>query len=626
MGWVQFSLLGFFFLFSISAVSKMVYMVEAVGGEKQIAISNSDGTESYHLTSGSLWHLYPDIDSSGQWVAYVEGEGESETGPKLNIVTLNLRTNEKIQWTSGDGMYLHPNFSGDGRFLAFSGPVGEGGVQRVAIIDLKRQKRDFKLITSDFPSYFPGLSSDGSFVVFQRTKSSKNKDIVLVDLASGSKEVFTDPDGLSMAPALSFDDQLIAYTSKVEENWDIYVKDRRSKKVIRVTTHPSRDFAPTFRPNGSLVFASDRSGHFELYEVDLRDSQRGEFAVQQIVQGADSYYSPSVSGSEQVLQEKKAEILPPSRSSFGAVRVGERIYISGGHQGAEHTYPPESFLDRLEYFDLNSNRWVTAAPRSVPCHGFGLATKGKFIYAFGGFAYSKHHKPAWKSLDIVERYDTENDTWKVVAKLPRRRSSNVVAQLGDKVYLIGGWDATPKFEGDYDGTFHREIDVFDLATETVSVEQDLLPKPLRRAFSGVVLGEEIILLGGLGKGATHFNLIDDVTSWNPRTKKWNEFPRLPFATFAPAAGTIRGEIFVFGGMFKTGEWSYEYVNHIFSLKKAKKSWLHTGRYLSETKAFSQVVPIDSGKLAVLGGHSYEGGDAPVPTFETFEVKIPSQVR
>ncbi len=322
-------------------------------------------------------------------------------------------------------------------------------------------------------------------------------------------------------------------------------------------------------------------------------------------------------GETALKQSLKAPFPAPIRSSLGAFQHEGKIYLCGGHQGAEHTYPPESFTDTFQVYDPATGDWKNLAPRPHKAHGFQLAALGRYIYAFGGFAYEASTKPKWKSLDVIDRYDTESDTWQTVGKLPRRRSSNVAVTVGTKVFLIGGWDATPKFENDLDGTFHQEVDVFDLATEKVSVNNWKMPLPLRRAFSAVEYQGNIILVGGLGQGASHFELLSNVTSIDPQSGFTTELSPLPFATFAPAAGVMNDELYVFGGMFKTGPMDYEYVSHIYALNLGKQSWRHTGRFLTETKGFSQVVPYMSG-LAVIGGHHYlQDRDEPVSTFEFF---------
>ena len=188
--------------------------------------------------------------------------------------------------------------------------------------------------------------------------------------------------------------------------------------------------------------------------------------------------------------------------------------------------------------------------------------------------------------------------------------------------MLGGWDSTPKFEGDRDGLFQREIDVFDLETETVSTLDVGIPDPLRRAFNGFVKDGEVYMVGGLGVGASHFELLDHVTVFNPNSQTFRELPRLPFATFAPATGVVNNEMFVFGGMFKTGPQSYIYVNHIYRMNLAEGIWRNTGRYLKEGKGFSQVVRMPNGGLGILGGHTYEGEvDHPLLTFETLSLGI-----
>ena len=84
---------------------------------------------------------------------------------------------------------------------------------------------------------------------------------------------------------------------------------------------------------------------------------------------------------------------------------------------------------------------------------------------------------------------------------------------------------------------------------------------------------------------------------------------------------------VFGGMFKTGPMNYEYVSHIYSMNMKESIWRHTGRYLKETKGFSQVFNLNDKTLGILGGHHYlEGMDSPVSTFETITIPFNLGVR
>ena len=312
------------------------------------------------------------------------------------------------------------------------------------------------------------------------------------------------------------------------------------------------------------------------------------------------------------------DIPSPARSSFGTARIDSKVYIVGGHQGREHTYPPESFLDNLQVFDLESKEWSTLAPRPVKAHGYSVVSDGPHLYAFGGFTYSGEHKPKWKSIPDVHRYDTRSDSWEKVGELAEPRSSNAAVQVGRKVYMVGGWDSTPKSEGDLEGKFHQTVEVLDLDSGKIETAPYEIPK--RRAFTAFEKDGEVIMLGGLGEGATHFELIDRVTALNPETGESRELPKLPFPTFAPGAGVIGDTMYLFGGFVATGGGEYNYVDTIYKLEPGASRWEDAGVLLSENKGFPMVLNLDDNSLGILGGHSYDNGDEPVSTFEVLTGK------
>jgi DNA-binding beta-propeller fold protein YncE len=604
------------FLASCSSFADFVYMKESAQG-KSIQINHNESVSTLNDESNKLWAIYPDISADGNEFIYCEGEGQDN----LHLTYKNKKKNltQKFVLTE-KGMLLHPKFSKNGQMIFYSAP-GEKGkntifafnraaeVTRQGSNNLEFSLENAKAMVPEDEAYFPRPSSDGNFVVYQRNVAGK-KEIVLFDRLENTKKVLAE----GMSPALSFDETKVAYTSKKDGNWNIYVIDRISGAVTQMTTDEKDEMAPTFMPDGTLVFASNKSGHYRLFKLV-------ENKWIQIVSAGENeevdFYSPQFSGNTSYKQNERAPFIGSPRSSFGTVSHEGKIYMSGGHQGAEHTYPPESFTDTFLVYDIENNQWKELAPRPAKAHGYQLAANGNYIYAFGGFAYSADHKPKWKSLDFIDRYDIKNDKWERVGKLSSPRSSNVAVTINGKVYLAGGWNSTPKFANDFDGTFLSTIDVFDFKTEKIEEAPFKLPLPLRRALTGIDYDGKILLVGGLGVGASHFELLNTVTVIDPATGKVEELPPLPFSTFAPAAEVLNDELMVFGGMFKTGPMNYEYVSHIYSLNLDSKKWVHIGRYLKETKGFSQVFKVDDKTLGILGGHHYqEGMDTPVSTFET----------
>jgi N-acetylneuraminic acid mutarotase len=611
-------LLGLFV--SHIALADFVYMKEDKEGKSVIHQSeDASATRVINDITSKDWALYPDLTPDGQEVVYVEGPSQED----LHITYKHLSKNLTQRFhASQKGMILHPKFSRNGRFIFYSAP-GSKGKNTVFFFDreaeVTRQGEGLldytldqaKMLDESEESFFPRPSSDGSFVVYQRNTLGQ-KEIVFYDRLENTKRVIAE----GMSPALSFDERWIAYTSKAEGNWNIFITDRTSGATIQVTNDLKDEMAPTFLPDNSVAFASNKTGNFRLYKI-----VKGEW-ISLIPEGQTTevdFYSPQFSGQTNIKQSLNAPFIGNPRSSFGTISHQGKVYMAGGHQGAEHTYPPESFSDVLIVYDIETNTWTDLAPRPVKAHGFQLAAHGNYIYAFGGFAYSPDHKPKWKSLTQIDRYDIVNNKWETIGNLLSPRSSNVAVKIEDKIYIAGGWNSTPKFENDLDGIFLDTIEIFDLKTEKVELASYKLPSPVRRALTGMEYDGKIVLVGGLGQGATHFELLSNVTSIDPLTGFSQELSPMPFPTFAPAAEVINNHLYVFGGMFKTGPLAYEYVSHIYDLDLHLSTWSHTGRCLKETKGFSQVFKLDEKTLGVLGGHHYfEGYDLPVSTFETFK--------
>lgn len=610
-------------LLSNLALADFVYMQEDANG-KFVMLKMDSGIQAQAVNdvTSKDWAIYPDITPDGQEMVYVEGPDSNDLHITYKHLTKNVT--QKFHATQ-KGMILHPKFSKNSRYIFYSAPKANGKntifyFDRSAEVNRQGQGLhsysldSAKMLDESEESYFPRPSSDGNFVVYQRNVAGK-KEIVLFDRLENKKTIL----GEGMSPSLSFDERWIAYTTKVNGNWDILVTDRITGVTIQATSDARDEMAPTFMKDNTIVFASNKSGHYRLFKI-----VKGQW-VSLTDTGLDAqvdFYSPQFAGDTTIKQDFKAPFIGAPRSSFGTVTHNGKLYMAGGHAGAEHTYPPESFSDAFIVYDMETNVWKELASRPVKAHGFQIAAAGNYVYAFGGFAYDANNKPKWKSLDQIDRYSISENKWETIGKLVTPRSSNVAIHIEDKVYIASGWNATPKFSGDLDGTFLDSIEIFDLKTEKIELASFKVPLPLRRALTGIEHNGKMVLIGGLGQGASHFDLLSAVTSIDVQDGSVKELTPLPFATFAPAAEFVNNNLYVFGGMFKTGEMNFEYVSHIYGLDLVQGKWEHTGRFLNETKGFSQVFKLDDKTLGILGGHRYfEGYDSPVPTFETFRPKL-----
>ena len=640
-------------LLGYQAAAKMVFQKQT-DDLRLIVLAENDGTQQKVISNPNVDTYHPEISSSGRYVAYSRGTIQPGKEVSVELVIKDLQEGITEVWTPKGNQYIHAEFSGNDRYLVFSGFNKMNSNQNIMVVDLQKERKKgpvlkktisgvvthmysphYEIIESAFDSYAPAVSSDGSFVIYHRTlkKNDKTapKQLILYDRGEKKEKEITDMGKHAMFPSLSANDRYIAYTSKDSGQWDIYLYDLWNGSKRQLTDDKNIEFTPVFSSEGDLFYTRFETDSFNNALIDIyflgKDQvlDSGVKALPQVfLNDKDSAeYVPSFSNPENLEITQATDLLSPARSSFGAISHQGKIYVAGGHQGPEHTYPKESFLDALEVYDESLKTWKSLAPMSVAKHGFQMTAHGNYLYVFGGFTYSEDHLPKWKSVDTVERYDIKNNTWTTLAgKLPNKRSSNALAKVGDKVYLLGGWDSTPKFKNDKEGRFLRDIDIFDLNTESSYKSTLKLPDPLRRALTAVTIKNDIFLLGGIGEGASHFEWVDNFTKLNTETNTWKELPPLPFATFAPGAGEIEGDIFLIGGMIlrDINTFDLDYVDDIYRFDHMSKTWSHTGVYLEQNKGFPQVVTTSEGGLGVLGGHTYEKSlngyiDHPVKSFE-----------
>jgi TolB protein len=82
---------------------------------------------------------------------------------------------------------------------------------------------------------------------------------------------------------------LIAFSARIENNWDIYALNPATGEQRRLTADPAEDRYPAFSPDGQrLAFASRRGGHWDLYAL-APDGQIVQLAEHPAYDGAPAW-------------------------------------------------------------------------------------------------------------------------------------------------------------------------------------------------------------------------------------------------------------------------------------------------------------------------------------------------
>jgi N-acetylneuraminic acid mutarotase len=251
--------------------------------------------------------------------------------------------------------------------------------------------------------------------------------------------------------------------------------------------------------------------------------------------------------------KKGAPFPEPDEELYGVTTNG-KLYVFGGWDGGK--------ARGVAYeYDPPTDRWTKKTSMPRPAHHAALAAANGKIYVMGGFVPPKDTAipvgGAWEPIDTTWEYDPAADSWKSLPPLPSKRGSAVAAEVGGKIYVIGG---ATTIEGSKDPFFaffgpSRVLDtneVYDPATNKWESRRPM-SVPRNHAFSGVVNGKIYVIGGRTGHGfilsATNTDVVEE---YNPVNDTWSvPRERMPTARSGGASGSDGRRIYAAGGEVST---------------------------------------------------------------------------
>lgn len=286
--------------------------------------------------------------------------------------------------------------------------------------------------------------------------------------------------------------------------------------------------------------------------------------------------------------------LPFAVTSFGAARIGDAIYVYGGHTGEAHSYSTQGQSNQLLQLDLNepSSPW-TAIAEGERLQGLALVAHGQRLIRVGGFtalnAPGADHD--LHSQATVRAFDTTAGQWSDLPSLPAGRSSHDAAILGDTIYVVGGWN----MDGDRETQWHTSAWSLDLSKAEPKWTELPAPGFERRALAVVAHAGKIYAIGGMDQaGPTR-----KVSIFDPATKTWSDGPALV------------GEKNMEG--FGTSGWSTDgklivttYSGDIQKLAADDSAWEVIGK-TKDARFFNRLLPLKENSLVSVGGANMEEG-------------------
>jgi hypothetical protein len=257
---------------------------------------------------------------------------------------------------------------------------------------------------------------------------------------------------------------------------------------------------------------------------------------------------------------KSAASAPQPRFEEAAAVVAGKIYAFGGFSD------PQFHVNRSYVsYDPAANKWTTLGtmPAGMAETHLGITADDRYIYFVGGFGgdLDTSKQPTQWISDSVWRYDTTNNTWQLIAKLPQARGAGGAKLVGRKLHYFGG-NPTDRV------TNVGEHYVYDLDSGAWSTAASM-PDP-KDHFSTVLLNDKIYAIGGEhGHDQLHLQM-PDVHAYDTVTNTWTRLADLPTAKSHTEGATFAtdGKIVMAGGQLD----NYQPTSQVVAYDPAANAW------------------------------------------------------
>lgn len=279
-------------------------------------------------------------------------------------------------------------------------------------------------------------------------------------------------------------------------------------------------------------------------------------------------------------------------ASFGAVQDGDWLYVYGGHIGKTHTYSKQQSLARFQRINLKKGGSWEQLPEGPGLQGLVLVAHKGFIHRIGGMTAKNEpgEKQDLYSLKECAKFDPETKQWQELPPLPEGRSSHGAAIVGDKLYVVGGWD----LNGADEPQCHSTAFVLDLASDKPEWQTAPAQPFQRRALMSTVLSGKIYVTGGLTPDGA---ISKDVDIFDVKSQKWSKGPAVPGM---PMNGN---------GLAAYGSAEALYISgmdgKVYQLNKSQDGWDMVGRLERPRIHHRLASPTEGVLLAVAGATMQE---------------------
>jgi tricorn protease-like protein len=259
---------------SISGDGTKIAFQSNDGGDSEIWVVNSDGTELKQLTDNTSQDGAASISGDGTKIAF-NGNG--------GIWVINSDGTELQQVTNNIAGVWSPSISGDGTKIAFS----DGD----SIWVVNSDGTELKQLTDNAASdRSPSISDDGTKIAFSSNDGGRDEIWVVNSDGTELKQLTNNTAG-DWSPSISGDGTKIAFQSDMGGDYEIWVVNSDGTELKQLTDNTANDFFPSISGDGTkIAFESTYGGDDEIWLINTDGTE-----LKQLTNNTVDDYFPSIS-------------------------------------------------------------------------------------------------------------------------------------------------------------------------------------------------------------------------------------------------------------------------------------------------------------------------------------------
>ncbi|KZN37965.1 hypothetical protein N480_14575 [Pseudoalteromonas luteoviolacea S2607] len=227
----------------------------------------------------------------------------------------------------------------------------------------------------------------------------------------------------------------------------------------------------------------------------------------------------------------------PLQEVYPAV-FNNRIVVAGAFEQTQVERAALAYLkasDQTYIFDQNVQNWKRGPVLPEPRHHLGLVTNHDKLYAIGGFNATK--SDAWQVKSSVFVLNQIGGAWFKGPELPIPMGESVYGVIDGQIHVAGGRTNRGGMLVDTNEHWVLKSDQWHKAA----------PLPIAsNSAASVVLNNQWYVMGGR-VNALDFKNLNGLWRYNAKTDQWEQLASMPQASAGLASTVLDGKIYVFGG-------------------------------------------------------------------------------